>query len=179
MSMKSIAAQAFIVIALATLVDAQVETASRDPWIPVRSLEGLWEGEGKGFGQISKLTHKWEFVLDGNFFRLETQSVIATESGSDKIHQDVGYVSWSEGEGILRFRQFLSEGFVNTFTLEEVVGPQRGLNFEPVETEGMETMSARMTLRFLDTETYEMVLELGTKGKELKPCQTMKLRRVN
>jgi hypothetical protein len=45
--------------------------------------------------------------------------------------------------------------------------------------EGMETMSARMTLRFLDAETYEMVLELGTKGKELKPCQTMKLRRVN
>ncbi len=45
-------------------------------------------------------------------------------------------------------------------------------------TEGMETFSARMTLRFHDAETYEMILELGTKGKELKPCQTMKLRNV-
>ncbi len=87
-------------------------------------------------------------------------------------------MSLSEGEGVLRFRQFLSEGFVNTFILEEVTAPQPGFNFEPEGTEGMETFSARMTLRFHDAETYEMILELGTKGKELKPCQTMKLRNV-
>ncbi len=111
MSMKHFAARVFVVMALATPIVAQDQEVSQDPWAPVRSLEGIWEGEG----------------------------------------------------------------FVNTFKLEEVAGPKRGLNFEPVDTEGMETMSARMTLRFIDAETYEMVLELGTKGKELKPCQTMNL----
>ncbi len=45
-------------------------------------------------------------------------------------------------------------------------------------TEGAESMSARMTLRFEDEETYEIVLELGTKGEELVPCQTMRLRKA-
>ncbi len=40
-------------------------------------------------------------------------------------------------------------------------------------------MSVRMILRLLDAETYEMVLELGTRGEDLKPCQIMKLHRVN
>ncbi len=43
----------------------------------------------------------------------------------------------------------------------------------------METLSVRMTLRFKDEKTYEMVLEMGTKGKELEACQTMQLHKVN
>jgi hypothetical protein len=117
-------------------------------------------------------------VLDDTFVRLETESITKTETGEDEIHRDVGYISWSEGEGVLRFRQFLSEGFVNTFKLETASASQPGLNFEPESTEGMEKMSVRMTLRFLDPDTYEMVLELGTKGRKLTPCQTMKLERV-
>lgn len=150
-----------------------------DPWAPVRELEGVWEGEGEGFGQTSELTHKWEFVLDGKFLRLETRSEGIGTSGNKEVHEDVGYVSWSEGEAILRFRQFLSEGYVNTFRVEPVASPERGVNFEPEFTEGFETMSVRMTLRFQDAATYEMVLELGTKGKTLRPCQTMRLHKVN
>ena len=157
---------------------AQDQVVDNDPWAMVRGLEGNWEGVGKGFGQTSHLTHKWQFVLDGNFLRLETRSVDIKATDESEAHEDVGYVSWSESEGILRFRQFLSEGFVNTFRLESVTSPQAGLNFEPEGTEGTETMSVRMTIRFQDAESYEMILELGTKGEELKPCQTMRLRKM-
>lgn len=178
MSARHLTTIAFLAMVLATTVVAQDQSESEDPWEPVRALEGVWKGEGEGFGQTSQLTHTWEFVLNDKFFRLKTESVTKTESGGDELHQDVGYVSWSEGEGVLRFRQFLSEGFVNTFKLERANASNPGLNFEPQETEGMGKMSVRMILRFLDAETYEMVLELGTKGKKLTPCQTMKLRKV-
>jgi hypothetical protein len=158
---------------------AQDVASASDPWATVRELEGVWEGEGEGFGQTSRLTHIWEFVLGGKFLRLETRSEGVDASGKKDIHEDVGYVSWSEGEEVLRFRQFLSEGYVNMFRLEPVASPERGINFEPEGTEGFETMIVRMTLRFLDGDTYEMVLELGTKGKTLKPCQTMRLHKVN
>jgi hypothetical protein len=117
-------------------------------------------------------------VLGGKFLRLETKSVSDTTAGPVEVHEDVGYVSWSAGEAILRFRQFLSEGFVNTFTITEAAPPESGLNFEPEGTEGMAALAVRMTLPFIDTDEYEMVLEMGSKGKELKPCQTMHLRRV-
>ena len=178
MLLKQIGALLIASLVFAIPALAQDEADTPDPWSPVRALEGVWEGQGEGFGQTSKVTHKWEFVLDEKFLRLETRSAGETKSGEADIHEDVGYVSWSEGEGVLRFRQFLSEGFVNTFILEEVAAPQSGLNFEPEGTEGMDTFSVRMTLRFLDAETYEMILELGSKGGELKPCQTMTLHKV-
>jgi hypothetical protein len=179
MSMLRIGTLVLMAMLLASSVTAQEQINGNDPWALVRGLEGVWEGEGIGFGQTSELTHRWQFVLAGHFFRLETRSVVEVEPGEDEVHEDVGYVSWSEGEDVLRFRQFLSEGFVNTFKLEEVRSPRPGINFEPEGTEGMETLIARMTLRFQDAETYEMVLELGAKGEELKPCQTMTLRRAD
>lgn len=152
--------------------------AVADHLAPFRVLEGVWEGESKGFGQISKLTHQWESVLGGKFIRLTTRSVSANRDGREVVHEDVGYISWSKDEGTARFRQFLSEGFVNTFRLEKAKEPARGFNFEPEATEGHKMLAARMTLRFDKTRDYTMVLELGTKGKPLKNCQTMTLKKV-
>jgi hypothetical protein len=168
---------AFTVLVVPAVVQCQEDT--EDHWAMVRALEGVWEGEGVGFGQTSKVTHRWEFVLDRVFLRLQTESVSNAPEGKGEVHEDVGYVSWSEGENVLRFRQFLSEGFVNTFTLSSASPPESGLNFEPENTEGMDSFSVGMTLRFEGADTYEMVLAMGKKGTELKACQTMRLHRVD
>lgn len=157
---------------------AQEEAVGDDPWAMVRALEGEWTGVGEGFGQSSKVTHVWRFVLGDKFLRLETKSVTEPASGSAEVHEDVGYVSRSEGDNVLLFRQFLSEGFVNTFRLEPAPAPEAGIDFEPVSTDGMENFSVRMTLRFTRDDAYEMVLAMGKKGSELKACQTMQLSRV-
>lgn len=173
---------ALILIAIAVVImpaSAQCQGNAEDSWALVRGLEGVWEGEGAGFGQTSKLTHSWEFVLDGKFLRLRTRSVSSTSDGDSEVHEDVGYVSWSAGEGVLRFRQFLSEGYVNVFTLSPATPPASGIDFNPENTEGMATFSVSMKLRFVDADTYEMVLAMGKKGTELKVCQTMKLRRMD
>jgi hypothetical protein len=162
----------------AECVGAQDTPETPDPLAPLQVLEGVWQGEGHGFGQTSRVTHEWRRVLGGKFLRLTTKSVATSDDGTESIHEDVGYVSWSEGEHILRFRQFLSEGFVNTFRIEEVESPAAGFNFEPESTEGDDDLVARMTLRFDPSGGYEMILELGTKGKPLKACQTMKLERI-
>ncbi|MEW6336464.1 MAG: hypothetical protein ACOY3Y_06225 [Acidobacteriota bacterium] len=172
-----------IVIVVMLLVAAgaggAADTArSDDPFAPLRVLEGVWHGEGRGFGQTSKVTHEWETVLGGRFMRLKTRSVTRGADGTESIHEDVGYVSWSEGERVLRFRQFLSEGFVNTFRITVVESPAAGLDFEPESTEGNADLVARLTLRFGRSGGYEMVLELGSKGAPLKVCQTMTLTRA-
>jgi hypothetical protein len=176
--MLKIATILFLLIIMAEAAIAQDPVDSQDPWAPVRTLEGVWEGTGSGFGQTSRVTHNWQFVMGGKFFRLETKSISDTNSGEADVHEDVGYVSWSTGEELLRFRQFLSEGFVNTFKIIDVEAPESGLNFEPENTEGVPTLVVRMTLRFKGANAYEMVLEMSSKGKELKPCQTMQLRKV-
>jgi hypothetical protein len=152
--------------------------SSPDPWAPIRELEGRWKGEGQGFGQTSEVTHDWQFVLGEKFLRLETRAIAKTENGDGEVHEDVGYVSWSNDDSVLRFRQFLSEGFVNTFRIEVATDRERGLNFEPEASEGAGGMLARMTLTFLTDDSYEMVLELGREGKPFKPCQTMRMQKM-
>jgi hypothetical protein len=172
-----IVAIGFVLLAAAS-VGAQESPKATDPLAPFRVLEGVWQGESEGFGQTSKVTHEWKKVLGGKFIRLKTRSVSKGEDGRESVHEDVGYISWSNDENIPRFRQFLSEGFVNTFRLAEAKEPTRGFNFEPESTEGHRTLVARMTLRFDQARGYEMVLELGNKGKPLKACQTMQLKKV-
>lgn len=157
---------------------AQEAPKEPGPLAAVQILEGVWQGKGEGFGQTSSVTHKWERVLGGKFLRLTTRSVAEGANGAAAVHEDVGYVSWSNSERKLRFRQFLSEGFVNTFRLEQAESPARGFNFEPESTEGAGNMVARMTLRFDGSGGYEMILELGAKGKPLKACQTMRLKKA-
>lgn len=174
---RTIVVIAFVLIA-ATSACAQESRKTADPLAPVQVLEGVWKGESEGFGQTSRVTHEWKKVLGGKFMRLRTRSVTKGEEGADSVHEDVGYVSWSEDERVIRFRQFLSEGFVNTFRLKQVEKPVRGFDFEPESTEGNENLVARMTIRFDRADGYEMILELGTKGKQLKACQTMKLKKA-
>lgn len=178
-SMRKSISIAGIVLLIAAVTGAEKPAPKADPLAPVQVLEGVWQGEGKGFGQTSSVTHEWETVLDGKFMRLTTLSVTKHDSGPESVHKDVGYISWSESEHVLRFRQFLSEGFVNTFRVDENDGPSSGFNFEPESTEGAENLVARMTLRFDQEGGYEMILELGSKGKPLKACQTMKLKKVS
>jgi len=167
-----------IVLLAAASAGGQESPKKADPLAAVQVLEGVWQGEGRGFGQTSKVTHEWEKVLGGKFVRLKTRSVTEGKDEAESVHEDVGYVSWSDNEGILRFRQFLSEGYVNTFRLEQVASPTPGFNFEPESTEGAGNLAARMILRFEQPGVYEMILELGTKGQPLKACQTVRLRKI-
>ncbi|KFZ38109.1 hypothetical protein HR45_06265 [Shewanella mangrovi] len=144
-------------------------------WTTVSKLQGEWRGESTGFGQTSQVQHKWEFVLDNNFLRLTTISVTSNAIGQSEKHEDVGYISWSDSERVLRFHQFLSEGFVNTFIVKAAEPPEKGIDFIPEHTEGMPTLSVAMSLRFTPDSSYEMTLAMGKKGSDLKTCQTMKM----
>ncbi|MDF0534926.1 hypothetical protein PY479_11650 [Shewanella sp. A32] len=155
------------------------EFPNKQTWGVVSSLQGKWQGEGSGFGQKSQVQHKWEFVLDKKFIRLKTISVGTNAQGQSEQHEDVGYISWSESEGVLRFHQFLSEGFVNTFIVKATELPEVGIDFIPENTEGMPTLNVGMTLRFISDTSYEMVLAMGKKGSELKACQSMKMTKVS
>lgn len=148
-----------------------------DPWAPLRPLLGHWEGEASGFGGTADLTHDWELVLGGKFIRLRSRSVQRPGNGTGEIHEDVGYVSRDTDRGSFVFRQFLSEGFVNTFDLVFPEDEPGAIVFEPRETESGGGLRARMTLRLAAEGGYDMDLALAFPGKDFASCQTMHLER--
>lgn len=152
--------------------------AEDDAWQDLRPLAGDWKGEGSGFGVTSDVTHKWEFVLDEKFLRLRTRSTPREEEKSSEEHEDVGYLSHDSDRGLFVFRQFLSEGYVNTFDVIAEQGDSLRILFEYREAESAGGMKARMYVIFLSDTEYEMTLELAAPGKEFAPCQHMRMKRV-
>jgi hypothetical protein len=148
-----------------------------DPWQILHRLEGRWAGTSEGFGVVSDLTHEWAWVIDDTYLRLRTRSVPRDSAHAQDVHVDVGYMSWDTEHSAFVFRQFLNEGYVNTYDI--VVKEEKGptIVFEYREVESGKGLRARMELVFRSEDQYEMALELAFPGKDFVGCQTMRVRR--
>ncbi|MCP4573464.1 MAG: hypothetical protein GY838_13995 [bacterium] len=147
--------------------------ADDDPWTPFHPLAGKWRGQGEGFGSTSQVKHTWEWVTKGAFLALHTDS-----QGEGEVHEDMGFLSLDRDHDRWMFRQFLSEGFVNTF--EVVPGQDNGLpvfDFNFVAAESAGSMKVRMRLVFTSADAYTMTLDLAGKSGEYGTCQTMTMTR--
>ncbi len=148
-----------------------------DAWRHYRPLVGHWIGAGSGFGVVSDVEHHWEFVIHDKFLRLQTRSTARQEDGAGEVHEDVGYLSQDTDRSAFVFRQFLSEGSVNTFDMSTTDREPATLLFGVRESESAGGMRVQMRLTFLSANEYEMVLELAGPGKDFSPCQTMRMKR--
>jgi hypothetical protein len=169
---------ALLAIWAAAPVAAAEGAGETDPWEPLRFLVGRWSGEGAGFGGPSEVTHDWRFVLDGRFLELRTRSTSPRDDGTSEVHEDVGYVSRDTDRDRFVFRQFLSEGFVNTYDLELRDGDPARILFAFRESESGGGMKAQLRLARSGDDGYEMVLDLARPGGEFSACQTMNLKRL-
>lgn len=148
----------------------------KDVWEDFRPLLGKWAGEGTGFGTVSDVTHEWDVILGGKFLRLQSRSVSRGESGGED-HEDVGYLSRDSDRNVFVFRQFLSEGFVNTFDVVVESTKPLAVAFNYREAESAGGMKVRMKLDFKGGNEYEMVLDLAPPGKDYTACQRMNMNR--
>jgi hypothetical protein len=168
-----------IVFALSAPLAAE-EPEGDDSWAPVRVLLGEWQGVGSGFGGESEVSHTYGFVIQDKFISSTTLSKFQPkkDGAAGEVHEDLGFFSFDSDRGRIVFRQFLSEGFVNTYVLEEQEPGKRDLVLTSESTEGAGGMAARLKITFEDDDSYRMVLELAPSGKDFFACQTLDMERV-
>ena len=102
------------------------------------------------------------------------------KEGEEKgeVHEDWGFFSYDSDREKIVFRQFLSEGFVNTYVLEPIEPGGKKLIFNSESTEGAGGMRARLTIELLNENEYRMSLDLASPGKDFFNCQTISMSRV-
>ncbi len=98
--------------------------------------------------------------------------------GPAEVHEDVGYFNHDPDRDLIVFRQFLSEGYVNTYTLAPAEEPGDSLVLTSESTESAGGMQARLTIRLPAPDSYEMLLDLASPGKEFFTCQRLSMKRV-
>ena len=144
-----------------------------DRFQPLRYFIGEWEGVGEGLGGRSKVHHSYRPLFDGKFIHTRTQSVFESET-----HQDWGFFSYDTDRQKLLLRQFLSEGFVNTYLLERTPDARGTLVFTTESSESSSGMKARLTYKIIDSNQYELKLELAPANEDYFVCRTIRMTRV-
>lgn len=170
-----------VVLSLSLTASVIAEEADAvDIWEPVRVLLGEWQGAGSGFGGESEVRHTYQFVIQDNFIHSTTQSKFQPKDDGTpgEIHEDWGFFSFDSDREKIVFRQFLSEGFVNTYVLDDPEPGAGVLVFTSEKTEGAGGMAARLTFTFEEKGSYRLVLELAPPGKDFFTCQTLHMERV-
>ncbi len=166
-------------IALLAGCVAGAQDTQREPdiWQPFRPLLGTWQGDGSGFGSTSDVTHEWRFSIQGKFLELRARSVQRQDSGDGEIHEDVGFLSHDSDRGGFVFRQFLSEGFVNTFDVVVESSLPLELFFRHRESESSGGLRVQMRLGFVGEDGYQMTLDLAAPEKAFASCLQMRMKR--
>ncbi len=72
-------------------------------------LQGDWTGQGTAFGSSAMVQTKWEWLLNGKFFRLSLSYTTKNRAGAEQIFSGHGYYQ-AKGEGTYQGYWFDSQG---------------------------------------------------------------------
>jgi hypothetical protein len=151
-----------------------------DPWEPVRTLIGKWEGEASGQPGAGKSEREYRFALKDQFIHITSKSTYPPQEKNPKgeVHEDVGFFSYDKVAQKLVLRQFHIEGFVNHYVLDSMSEDGRTLVFVTAAIENIPTgWRGRETYRIVSDDEFIETFALAEPGKEFATYSETRFRR--
>jgi hypothetical protein len=151
-----------------------------DPWQPVRSLVGKWDGEASGQPGTGKSEREYRFTLKDRYIQITSTSTYPPQEKNPKgeIHEDVGFFSYDKIAQKLVLRQFHVEGFVNHYVLESISEDGRTLVFVTAAIENIPTgWRGRETYRIVSDDEFIETFALAEPGREFATYSETRFRR--
>ena len=149
-------------------------------WRIVESLVGTWKGTGTGSSGKSRIDRSYDFILNDQFIVSKTRSVTKPQEKNPKgeIHEDWEIFSYDRGRNKLVMRQFLCEGYITQYVLDEVSDDGNRLVFVSEQVENLPPgFRARITWTLEPPNAIREVLELGPPGQDFFVCVETSMKR--
>ena len=142
-------------------------------WRTLRKLVGQWHASESG----RDIRADYRLIANGNYLAVETVSVSRSEQD---VHTDLEIFSYDAPNKRVMMRQFVSEGVICRYKLDEISPDGKTMTFVTEHCEGgPPKFGARATYGFPSPGEYTAKLELAPNGKAyLSPCVDSRLRRV-
>ena len=142
------------------------QAGAPDRWNAFEFFAGAWTGKewatfGEGRGERT-----YELVLQDRYLLSRNRSVFPPQDGlpDGDVHEDWTVVSYDDDRDTYVLRQFNSEGFVNTFVLDDASTPPERMVFVLEASENARGTRATLTLTRMDARTFEEVFDLTLPG---------------
>jgi len=171
-----------LIIACMLVLVSALLSAQSDPFERISFILGDWEGTGVGFGnEKSKIESNFHPVMNGSYIKVRNESNFEpTEDNPEgEQHIDEGFISFDKERGVLVFRQFNIEGYINTYVLIDSLSNQNKLIFH---TETIENFvpggSARWTINKIDDRHIETIFDVAFPDRGYSCFGTNQLHKV-
>lgn len=169
----SIGAIALLTVSTTASDQEQGSAQQERAWRTFRQLVGQWHAFEGG----RDVRTDYRLIANGNFLAVETVSVSSSEQG---VHTDLEVVSYDAANKRVMVRQFVSEGVICRYRLDEISPDGKTLTFLTEECEGgSPKFAARATYTFHNRDEYTTRLELSPNGTTyMAPCVDIRQRRA-
>jgi hypothetical protein len=169
-----------ILALLAVPAGAQDGAPKTDRFGPLRFLVGAWRGEQAGQPGRGTAERTYQLILNDRFIQETNTSTYPPQekNKAGEIHHHMSVISYDSARKRLVFRQFHTEGFVNTYVQE----PTNDAKTIVFVTEAIENIPAgyraRETYTILNDNEFIERFDLAGPGKDFELYSEAHLKRV-
>ncbi|NNF34817.1 MAG: hypothetical protein HKN68_11940 [Saprospiraceae bacterium] len=135
---------------------------------------GQWEHNSTS----DTISHTYKKVLSDQFIKMNTSAFFYGDDDGINTHTDEGYISYDQDRRKYVFRQFHSEGFINTYVLDEDKSTPVFYVWNSEHVENGFGLKAMLTIEIKNDDEYSMILHLGKEGESITACQWINAKRI-
>ena len=172
-----------ILLAIAFLgaqAGAQQGAPKPDRFAPLRFLAGTWRGDQAGQPGRGTAERTYRFILNDRFLQETNTSTYPPQekNKTGEVHHHMSVISYDTARKLFVFRQFHTEGFVNTY-VQQPTADDKAIVFVSEAIENIPAgYRARETYTILSRDEFTERFEIAEPGKDFELYSEARLKRV-
>lgn len=169
-----------LIACLAALAGAQDSSSKSDRFTPLRFFAGTWRGDQAGQPGQGTAERTYQFILNDRFLQETNTSTYPPQqkNKTGEVHHHMSLISYDGARKVFVFRQFHTEGFVNTY-VQQATNDEKKLVFQ---TEAIENIPpgyrARETYTIVSHDEFIERFEIAEPGKDFELYSEAHFKRV-
>jgi hypothetical protein len=161
-------------------VGAQQGASQSDRFAALRFLAGTWRGDQAGQSGRGAAERTYQFILNDRFLQETNTSTYPPQekNKNGEVHHHMSMISYDTARKLFVFRQFHTEGFVNTY-VEQPSADDKTIVFVSEAIENIPAgYRARETYTILSRDEFTERFEIAEPGKDFELYSEARLTRV-
>jgi hypothetical protein len=169
-----------VIAILGPQAGAQQGASTSDRFAALRFLVGTWRGDQTGQPGLGTAERTYQFMLNDRFLQETNTSTYPPQdkNRNGEVHHHMSMISYDTARKLFVFRQFHTEGFVNTY-VQQPSADDKTIVFVSEAIENISTgYRARETYTILSRDEFTERFEISEPGKGFELYSEARFTRV-
>ena len=169
-----------VIAFLGAPASARQEPSKPDRFAVLRFLAGTWKGDQAGQPGRGTAERSYQFILNDRFLQETNTSTYPPQEKNKKgeVHHHLSMISYDTARKLFVFRQFHTEGFVNTY-VQQPTADDKTIVFVSEAIENIPAgYRARETYSILSGDEFTERFEIAEPSKDFELYSEARLKRV-